>query len=138
MVYTYVKLLFTDQAGTGGKLPARLLLCFIGVLFLQGCVVGARTPQGRTSTYVGFVQVRNPPTIGNLSALQVKTLGLAWDQGPLFGWRDKQLVTADPRQCQLVIIIRRDAEMQNASKLIKELKGENVCLADFTGSPPLP
>lgn len=95
-------------------------------------------PQGRTSTYLGLVQVRYPQTTGKLSALQVKTLGIAWDKGPLLGWRDQQLVTADPRQCQMVIIIRKAAEFENARRIVEQLKGESVCLADYTGSLPAP
>jgi len=109
----------------------------IVALLLAGCtsVEPGRAP--RSQFHLGAVAVRVPKTVGNVTAVSVKTLGVSWDDGLNIGWRSGAWITADPAKCQLLIIIRNAAEAANAIKIIKSLEGQQPCIVDFTNSPPL-
>jgi hypothetical protein len=83
-------------------------------------------------TFVGIVRVEVPDTAGKLAAVDVRSLGIGWDNGPYLGWKAGNWVVADPANCQLLIVIRTPAQAQNAAKVIESLGGQNACIADYT------
>lgn len=99
---------------------------------LPGCTVVQAGSGGVSRTLVGVVRIEMPATAGRLAALDVKTLGGGWDGGPFLGWRSANWVVADPRDCQLAVIIRSGTAAEYAAKVLAQLKGANICVADFT------
>ena len=103
-------------------------------LMLGACTVNTTGARG-TSRYVfGLAKITIPDRQGQLAAVSVKALGLGWDSGPFLGWRDSSWVIADPAQCQLVVIVRSGVEAENATRVLEQLKGEQVCVADFSNT----
>jgi hypothetical protein len=105
------------------------------MLALGGCASVEPGQNRETRTYFGLVRVVVPRNDSTLSAVDVKALGAGWDKGPWLGWRAGNWVSADPAQCQLLIVIRTPAQAENAAKVIKSLGGQQACIADFTKSP---
>jgi hypothetical protein len=121
------------------RIVVRVLFAFISFVAMAGCTtvnvmpqVGMASTEFRSSTYVGIVTLRLPATLGNVQAVDVKTLGAGWQSGPFVGWNASNLVTANPADCQLLIIIRSPAQAENAAKVISSLEGQNPCIVDFT------
>ncbi len=117
--------------------PSVLLLLLI--LLLPGCTTINVLPNelGELSklserVFVGAVKVRLPATSGHIQAVDVKTLGAGWQSGPFVGWNASNLVTADPAECQLLIVVRSGAEAKNAKEIISSLEGQNPCIVDYT------
>ena len=108
------------------------ILCFL----LGGCATIRAGEGGRSATYVGVVRVILPATRGNVSAVDVRSLGMGWDDGPYFGWWSRNSVSADPGQCQLLVVIRSPAQAEHAEKIIKAMEGQHPCLVDFTAAQP--
>jgi hypothetical protein len=118
---------------------ASVLTALVSSLTLVGCTTinvvpreGMATTDFRKSVHVGILTLRLPATEGNVQAVDVKTLGAGWQSGPFVGWNASNLVTANPADCQLLIIIRSPAQAENAAKVISSLEGQNPCLVDFT------
>jgi hypothetical protein len=109
-------------------------LVMLSALLLGGCITVPVAPKGTTRTYVGLVRVVMPDRKGDLAAIDVAGLGVGWDQGPWLGWRAGNWVSADPAKCQLLIVIRSPAQADHAAKMLAELKGQDLCVADFTRS----
>lgn len=104
-------------------------------MLLTGCTTvqpGGKT--GRSAVYVGIVRVQWPEAAGQTQALSVKTLGVGWEAGPYLGWKSGQWVVADPRDCQLLIIIRSAAQAENAVQILESLKGQKPCIANFASA----
>ncbi len=99
---------------------------------LGGCTSVDYGERGSTHVYVGIVRVEIPETDGKLTAVDVRSLGVGWDNGPYLGWRADSWVIADPAECQLLIVIKSPAQAENAAKVIQALGGQNACIADFT------
>lgn len=105
-------------------------------LALGGCTVVTVGEGGRSAFYLGAVQVRLPRTEGATAAIEIETFGLGWDRGPYLGWRSGKWVVADPKDCQLLVIIRSPAQAENAAKVMEALGGQKPCIADSTGLLP--
>lgn len=119
------------RAGSGGGLNVRVALL---LLLLGGCTtVGVNDATG-VRWLVGVVRVDLPARQGKLTAVDVKTLGAGWDNGPFLGWRAGNWIAADPSECQLLIVIKSPAAAENAAKVLKSLEGQKPCVADFTRS----
>lgn len=103
-------------------------------LLLASCTVSGAQGHGSARLYLGLVRVVTPSKTGNLSAIDAQVLGLGWDKGPFLGWKAGSWIEADPAQCQLVIIIRSAAQAENAVRVLQSLKGEQPCIADYTGA----
>jgi hypothetical protein len=78
------------------------------------------------------MRVSTPATRGRLSVIDVKAVGFGTDDGPWLGLRASSWITADPRDCQLLVIIRSSVEADSAARLIKSLEGVNPCIVDYT------
>lgn len=117
-----------------GRRAAGLLFAFL----LSACTVTSQGERGTSRYVLGLVRIQIPDRQGELSAMSVKALGVGWDQGPFLGWRDASWILADPAQCQLVVIVRSGVEADNAAKVLGQLKGEGLCVADFSNTlrPP--
>lgn len=102
---------------------------------LAGCTVVKAGEGGVARTLVGVVRIELPPTSGQVSAIEARTFGLGWDAGPFLGYRGSNWIAADPAHCQLTVIIRSGTQAAQAARVLEQLKGENLCMADFTGSP---
>ena len=106
------------------------LLCLI--ISVGGCTTIRSGDVGRVRTYVGVVRVVTPNVVGDVTAIDVKSLGIGWDQGPFLGWKAANHISADPSKCQLLIVARSRAQMQNAENILNLLKGQNTCVANFS------
>lgn len=123
-------------------MPVLLLM----LVTLSSCAVNAETGQTGARLYLGVVRVEVPQTRGRVSAVRAQALGLGWgagaQAGPFAGWSSDDWITADPADCQMLIIIRSGAQAAHARALIQSLGGVNPCLVDQTGSlrssPPSP
>lgn len=90
--------------------------------------------EGRTRTFIGIVRVTTPEAQGDVSAIEVSTAGLGFDRSGFFlGWQSGNWVEADPAKCQMLVIIRSAAQAEHAASVINSLKGEELCVADYTG-----
>jgi hypothetical protein len=106
-------------------------------LLLTGCFRAQITNTGvRTKTYIGVTRVAFGHEKGDLTATDVRTLGLGWDAGPWLGWRADNWVSADPAKCQLLVVIRRTVEAATAQSIMQSLEGRNLCVANFSGVQP--
>ncbi len=90
--------------------------------------------RGRTLWFVGVTRVQMPSSTGKLAAIDVATLGAGWDNGPFLGWKAGNWVTADPADCQLLVVIRSAAAAENAVRVLQALEGKQPCVADYTHS----
>jgi hypothetical protein len=118
---------------------ATVLLALVSSLTLQGCTTinvvpqeGVASTEFRKSVHVGILTLRLPATEGNVQAVDVKTLGAGWQSGPFLGWNASNVVTANPADCQLLVVIRSDVEAENAAKILESLKGEKICVVDYS------
>lgn len=108
-------------------LPAVLLAGLLG-----GCTTVPVAERGRTRTYVGVVRVTTPDRAGDISAVEVTGVGVGWDDGPWLGFRAGNWISADPGRCQLLVVIRSPAQAANAAQVLETLKGDGICVADYT------
>ncbi|WP_417449914.1 hypothetical protein [Kordiimonas sp.] len=97
---------------------------------------------GKTHRYLGFVEVTLPETRGQLRAWQIKSVGIAAEDGIMLGWREQEQVLVPLKEpdgeampheapCSLVVVIRSDAEAKHAREILSGLDGENICLTSF-------
>ena len=103
-------------------------------LFTCACTTVEAGGSRQSQFYWGATSVEIPQTQGDVSAISVRTLGIGWDRGPFLGWRAGSWISADPGNCQLLIIIRSPVESSNAIEIIRALEGQNPCIVDYTNS----
>jgi len=114
------------------KLGVFLKYIVFVIFMLCGCTSIDYGTRGTTHVFAGIVRVNLPATSGKLTAIEVRSFGAGWDNGPYLGWKANSWVIADPDECQLLIVIRSPAQAENAAKVIQALGGQNACIADFT------
>ena len=119
-----------------GLLARRCCIAPACLLLLASCTTVELGSGGATKTVVGIVRIELPATEEAMSAIGLKTFGFGWDGGPFLGFHETSWVTASPAECQLVVIVRSNVEAVNAMQVLERLKGENICVADFSHSPP--
>jgi hypothetical protein len=87
---------------------------------------------------IGVVRVELPRTQGGVLAVERSGVGLGWDDlpggGAWLGFSEGRWVIADPRECQLLVIIRSPAQAEHAAKVLAALGGSSPCLVDHTGT----
>lgn len=97
---------------------------------------------GKSYRYFGFVEVVVPKVERDVEAVRIQSFGVALEKGLSVGWRDREMVLVplktsedgaqpDEATCAVVVIVRSNAEAQHARDTLKNLKGDNVCLASF-------
>jgi hypothetical protein len=121
----------TDAGGMPSRALRRVLLG-APVTLVTACTDLSAGGAIHTRTYVGIVRIAAPATRGRVAVTDVKALGIGTDGGPWLGWRASSWITADPRDCQLIVIIRSSAEAAGAAKIFQSLEGANPCIVDFT------
>ncbi len=98
--------------------------------------------EGKTHHYFGFVSVQVPEVERAVEAYKVTSYGLAIEDGLMIGARDTEMVLVplkvnpagrQPHEatCAMVIIVRSNAEAQHARQTLKDIKGDDICLATF-------
>lgn len=110
----------------------RSLVC--AAMLLGGCTTVHISDRPRTRTYLGLVRVVVPQRSGDLVAYSLRAVGVGWEAGPWLGWRSDSWFAADPAKCQLLVVIRSEAQSRNAVEVIRSLEGRNPCVIDETGS----
>ena len=115
-----------------GRWSPAFLLLFAALP--AGCTTVQVGEGGLRKTYVGVVSLNMPPATAGLTVVEAKNLGAGWDNGPFLGWKSASWITADPAKCQLLVVIRSTVEVANAIGILESLEGEDLCVADFTGS----
>lgn len=80
---------------------------------------------------VGITRVIVPERKGELAAVRRTGLGFGFGDAvgsaAWLGFDSSEWVIADPASCQLLVVIRNDAEAENAARILDSLKGENIC-----------
>lgn len=104
------------------------------LLLLAGCTTIDLGSNGSTKTVLGIARIELPATAPGMSAVGLKTFGIGWDGGPFLGFHESSWVIASPAECQLVVIVRSNVEADNAKQVLERLKGEKICVADFSHS----
>jgi hypothetical protein len=131
----------TDQLSWGAmtRFMNFSILVTVSTGALAGCTTINMVPQAdgastqyQQSTYIGITRLRLPARQGNVQSADIKTLGVGWQSGPFVGWNASNLVTADPSECQLLIVVRSAAQAENAAKIISSLEGQDPCIVDYT------
>lgn len=122
------------RMGRGGVVAGTLGFSAV----LAGCtVINVGTGQTADITSVGIVRVRVPVVVEGLVAIERQGAGLGWDSlpgsGTYVGWSDARWVMADPRHCQLLIVIRTPAQAEHAKDILSKLEGESPCVVDQSG-----
>lgn len=102
----------------------------------SGCAsVDAGDDRGARSSsrlLVGIVQVRTHEQPGQLVGWQTGVLGAELSQRRLLiGLGTEAKFEADPAKCQVVIVIKRKADVAAAQHLVNQFNGGNACIADL-------
>jgi hypothetical protein len=119
------------------------LLGLVALVLLPACTqVNLAGETGKTYRYFGFVELKLPETKGHVHAVSVESAGIALEDGLMIGWRDNErvVVPLDAREgeappaeapCNLIVIVRSDAQAKHAREILSGLDGENICLTSF-------
>lgn len=110
----------------------RAVFAVIATALCSGCTVTlpAEGPT-REIVSVGITRIVVPERKGNLVAFRRGGLGIGFGDAvgsaAWAGFDRSEWVIADPSSCQLLVVIRKDVEAENAARILETLKGENVC-----------
>ena len=124
----------SDRSRGGLGVGRHWLRCVALCVALAGCTTINLAPNGERKTLLGIVRITLPDKAGDFAAIDAKTLGAGWDDGFFLGLRNASWVIASPEQCQLLVIVRSKVEAANAAQVLDRLKGEPICVADYTRS----
>lgn len=115
----------------------RMTICVIALCTQSACttlVMG----EGETRDIVslGVTRIKVPERSGDLIAFRRTGLGIGLsntvgDQAWL-GFQSSDWIMADPAKCQMLVVIRSNAEANQAQKILETLKGEDVCYVNDT------
>lgn len=115
--------------------PAALALALLAP---GGCATVPTDGTARAQTHVGIVRVVTGGGAG-VESVSVRTLGLGWDGAAFLGWRAADYARADPAGCQVMIVVRRDADLASVEQLVRSFEGEKPCVVHTAEpSPPPP
>lgn len=121
----------------------KLIGGIISICILSGCAsVQIAEGDGATHQYFGFVSVKVPSTEKGIKAFKITSYGIAVENGLMIGGRDTEMVLVPLREnedgaqpdeatCSMVVIVRSNAEAEHARDTLKNLEGNNICLAAF-------
>lgn len=95
---------------------------------------------GEDSTHeilsLGVTRVVVPERKGELIAFKRTGFGLGYGNAigdaAWLGLDSSEWVIADPGNCQMLVVIRSDAEAESAAKILERLDGEDVCYVKDT------
>ncbi len=112
---------------------SRIAASAAATMMLAGCATVVPGEWTGSRTFVGLVRVDMPVAAGDVQAVRVRTLGAGGGGAGVFlGWEDGNWIVADPARCQLLVIVRSPVEVENAARVLRELRGQNACLVDET------
>src|SRR5690606_565127 len=105
-------------------------------VIIQGCSSIGLDNQisSHSHLYFGTVRISIPPTYGEIRAMDVSTLGLGADESIFLGWRHGRFVYVKPGRCQFVLIIHSQVEAEHMASIFRALEGDQLCVADFSGT----
>ncbi len=106
------------------------------LVLCPGCTV-AVTGDGprREIVSIGITRITVPERKGDVVAFRHAGLGLGLGLGGTarpsawLGLDRSEWVSADPASCQLLVVVRKDVEAENAARILEPLRGENICYA---------
>jgi len=110
----------------------------LGIALLSGCTtIDVGEGEKIDLTAVGIVRVRVPVANESTLAVERSGVGLGFDGlpggGAYLGWSSAKWVIADPAKCQLLVIVRTEAQVRHAQDILSKLKGESPCIVDHSG-----
>jgi hypothetical protein len=113
---------------------AKAALPALAALVCGGCtVVMPGEGPARSIVSVGITRIVVPERKGNLVAFRRGGFGLGYGDAvgnaAWLGFDTSEWVIADPAKCQMLVVIRKDVEADNAARILNTLKGENICYA---------
>ena len=90
-------------------------------------------PESRPSIFVGILRLKPAPKSDGAVASSTTALGAAAGLDAAFiGFRKSTRISADPAKCQILILVRSDAELEETTNLLKSLeRGSSVCVRAF-------
>lgn len=121
----------------------RLVLALMTLTLLGACTSIRTTDRdGKSYRYFGFVEVVVPKVERDIEAVKIESAGIALEKGLSVGWRENETVLVPLREnaegpqpneatCGIVVVVRSNAEAEQARDTLKDLKGDNICLATF-------
>ncbi len=121
----------------------RLVLVLISITLLSACTsIRATERDGKSYRYFGFVEVVVPKIERDIEAVKIQSAGIALENGLSVGWRENETVLVPLKEgaakgapleatCGMVVIVRSVAEAEHAAAVLRDLKGENICLTSF-------
>lgn len=101
-------------------------------MLLAGCA--SASPHRPADHLLGFVRLAEFPTVGDVRALEISTIGGGWGGAPFLGWQRGRYVFARPGACQLLIVVRSGVEADHVRSIAQSLEGQKPCIADFSGT----
>jgi hypothetical protein len=119
--------------GSNVSIAARAAVPIFAAFAACSCAATIDRSKPGHHTLVGISRVTTVPTKDGLVAYRIRTLGAgAGPHGGFAGWRTVEEIVADPSKCQLVVIIRSSAEGARTATILEKLKGEDLCVADYS------
>lgn len=81
---------------------------------------------------VGIVHLRTHEQVDRMVGWQTGVIGAELSQHRLFiGAGTETKFEADPAKCQVIIVIKRKADVAAAQNLVNQFNGGNACIADM-------
>ena len=114
---------------------SRYALITISVMTVTACTqpISATDKVSKDWFGVGITRIKHAEKSSDLIAYERTTTGLGTSRDTVFlGWHRVQEVIADPANCQMVVIIRNGQELGQARTVLEQLKGVDICVADFS------
>lgn len=85
---------------------------------------------------IGVTRIVVPERKGDLIAFRRTGIGLGFGNAvgasAFLGFDQGEWVIADPAGCQMLVVIRSDADAASTLKVLEKLEGENVCYVNDT------
>lgn len=106
------------------------------ILLVSGCasvdVGDGLGPSSSSRLLAGIVHVRTHEQPGRLIGWQSGVIGAELSQRRLmFGAGSETRFEADPAKCQVIIVIKRKADIAAVQNLVNQFNGGNACIADM-------
>ena len=96
-----------------------------GVCLITGCTFQG----GNTTHHIGYVQTIDAKgSTDGVSSKAIRTIGVRFRDGIGVGYFDEKRVVV-PLDCRLVIIVRNQAQLDEALQRLEGLKGRELCVA---------
>lgn len=85
---------------------------------------------------IGVTRIVVPERKGEVIAFRRTGVGVGFGNAvgssAFLGFDQGEWVLADPAACQMLVVIRSDAETETTLKILEKLEGENICYVNDT------